>query len=77
MAGLPRTRRRSIHASRNLSRAHPAALRDLLRQPWTEPGVPSGLAAIGFGEAGSGKPDVADRSERVWMPALESTDQKV
>ena len=37
MAGLPRTRRRSIHASRNLSRAPPAALRDRLRQPWTEP----------------------------------------
>src|SRR5436190_20247059 len=34
---LPRTRRRSIHASRNLSRAPPASLRDRLRRPWTEP----------------------------------------
>ena len=33
----PRTRRRSIHASRNLSRAPSASLRDRLRRPWTEP----------------------------------------
>ena len=32
--GLPRTCRRSIHASRNLSRA---SLCDRLRRPWTEP----------------------------------------
>ena len=34
---LPRTRFRSIHASRNLSRAPSASLRDRLRRPWTEP----------------------------------------
>ena len=34
---LPRTRRRSIHASRNLYRAPAASLRDRLRRPWTEP----------------------------------------
>jgi hypothetical protein len=38
MCGWPsRTRRRSIHASRNLSRAPPASLRDRLRRAWTEP----------------------------------------
>jgi hypothetical protein len=37
VGGLPRTRRRSIHASRNLSRAPAASLRDRLRRPWTEP----------------------------------------
>ena len=34
---LPRTRRRSIHDSRNLSRAPAASLRDRLRRPLTEP----------------------------------------
>jgi hypothetical protein len=34
---LPRTRRRSVHASRNLSRAPAASLCDRLRRPWTEP----------------------------------------
>ena len=34
---LPRTRRRSFHASRNLSRAPAASLRDRLRRPLTEP----------------------------------------
>ena len=40
----PRTRRRSIHASRSLSRAPPASLRDRLRRPWTE-----NPSAVGFG----------------------------
>jgi hypothetical protein len=35
--GLPRTRRRSIHASRNLSRAPSASLLNRLRRPWTKP----------------------------------------
>jgi hypothetical protein len=34
---LPRTRRRSVHDSRNLSRAPLASLRDRLRRPLTEP----------------------------------------
>jgi hypothetical protein len=34
---LPRTRRRSVHDSRNLSRAPAASLRDRLRRPLTEP----------------------------------------
>ena len=37
VGGLPRTRRRSIHDSQNLSRAPAASLRDRLRRPWTEP----------------------------------------
>jgi hypothetical protein len=37
VGGLPRTRRRSVHDSRNLSRAPAASLRDRLRRPWTEP----------------------------------------
>jgi hypothetical protein len=37
VGALPRTHRRSIHASRNLSRAPAASLRDRLRRPWTEP----------------------------------------
>ena len=32
----PEPRRRSVHASRNLSRAPAASLRDRLRRPWTE-----------------------------------------
>jgi len=35
--GLPRTRRRSVHGSRNLSRVPAASLRDRLRRPLTEP----------------------------------------
>lgn len=35
--GLPRTRRRSFHDSRNLSRAPAASLRDRLCRPLTEP----------------------------------------
>jgi hypothetical protein len=37
VCGLPRTRRRSVHDSRNLSRAPLASLRDRLRRPLTEP----------------------------------------
>jgi hypothetical protein len=37
VGGLPRTRRRSVHDSRNLSRAPAASLRDRLRRPLTEP----------------------------------------
>ena len=37
VGGLPRTRRRSVHDSRNLSRAPTASLRDRLRRPLTEP----------------------------------------
>ena len=37
VGGLPRTRRRSVHDSRNLSRAPAASPRDRLRRPWTEP----------------------------------------
>ena len=37
MGGFPRTRRRSVHDSRNLSRAPAASLRDRLRRPLTEP----------------------------------------
>ena len=44
---LPRTRRRSIHASRNLSRAPSASLRDRLRRPRTEPSaVRSGSSRV-------------------------------
>jgi hypothetical protein len=34
---FPEPRRRTIHASRNLSRAPLASLSDRLRRPWTEP----------------------------------------
>src|SRR5439155_18010231 len=37
VGALPRTRRTSVHDSRNLSRAPPASLRDRLRRPLTEP----------------------------------------
>jgi hypothetical protein len=48
--GLPRTRRRSVHASRNLSGAPSASLRDRLRRPWTEPACRKVLQQSGSGE---------------------------
>jgi hypothetical protein len=61
----PRTRRRSVHDSRNLSRAPAASLRDRLRRPLTEPvcrmvrqlsgsgeGPGTGRGAAGLPEAG-------------------------
>jgi hypothetical protein len=54
---LPRTRRRSIHDSRNLaSRAPAASLRDRLRRPVTGARLPSGSAAIGFGGGAWARP---------------------
>jgi hypothetical protein len=50
---LPRTRRRSIHASRNLSKAPAASLRDRLRRPLTEPACRQVRQLSGSGE-GSG-----------------------
>jgi hypothetical protein len=50
VGGLPRTRHRCIHASRNLSRAPPASLRDRLRRPWTEPVCRQGWQQSGSGE---------------------------
>jgi hypothetical protein len=47
---LPRTRRRSVHASRNLSRAPSASLRDRLRRPWTEPACRTVRQQSGSGE---------------------------
>jgi hypothetical protein len=47
---LPRTRRRSIHASRNLSRAPLASLCDRLRRPWTEPACRQVRQLSGSGE---------------------------
>jgi hypothetical protein len=55
VGGLPRTRRRSVHDSRNLSRAPAASLRDRLRRPLTETRLPYGSAAIGFGGRGLGQ----------------------
>jgi hypothetical protein len=62
---LPRTRRRSVHDSRNPSRAPAASLRDRLRRPLTEPvcrmvrqlsgsgeGPGTGQGAAGLPEAG-------------------------
>jgi hypothetical protein len=54
VGGLPRTRRGSIHASRNLSRAPAASLRDRLRRPWTEPVCRQVRQQSGSGE-GSGQ----------------------
>ena len=51
---LPRTRRRSFHASRNLSRAPAASLRDRLRRPLTEPVCRQVRQQSGSGE-GSGQ----------------------
>ena len=47
---LPRTRRRSVHDSRNLSRAPAASLRDRLRRPLTEPVCRLVLQLSGSGE---------------------------
>ena len=58
--GLPRTRRRSVHASRNLSRAPAASLRDRLRRPWTEPVCRQVRQQSGSGE-GSGQDRVRSR----------------
>ena len=65
MGVLPRTRRRSVHGSRNLSRAPLASLCDRLRRPVTEPvcrmvrqlsgsgeGPGTGRGAAGLPEAG-------------------------
>ncbi len=48
--GLPRTRRRSIHAGRNLSGAPSASLCDRVRRPWTEPGCRQVRQQSGSGE---------------------------
>ena len=48
--GLPRTRRRSVHDSRNLSRAPAASLRDRLRRPLTEPACRQVRQQSGSGE---------------------------
>ena len=53
MRVLPRTRRRSVHDSRNLSRAPLASLRDRLRRPLTEPACRQVRQLSGSGE-GSG-----------------------
>ena len=50
VGGLPRTRRRSVHDSRNLSRAPPASLRDRLRRPLTEPACRQDRQLSGSGE---------------------------
>ena len=53
MGVLPRTRRRSVHDSQNLSRAPLASLRDRLRRPLTEPACRQVRQLSGSGE-GSG-----------------------
>ena len=50
MGVLPRTRRRSVHDSRNLSRAPAASLRDRLRRPLTEPACRQVRQQSGSGE---------------------------
>jgi hypothetical protein len=57
----PRTRRRSVHASRNLSRAPAASLRDRLRRPWTEPACRKVPQQSGSGE-GPGQDNGAARA---------------
>jgi hypothetical protein len=77
---LPRTRRRSIHDSRNLSRALAASLRDRLRRPLTEPACRTARQLSGSGE-GPGTGPGADalpetgremaartRTSRCWRP---------
>ena len=54
MGGLPQTRRRSVHDSRNLSRSPAASLRDRLRRPLTEPACRQVRQQSGLGE-GSGQ----------------------
>jgi hypothetical protein len=56
---LPRTRRRSIHDSRNLSRAPAASLRDRLRRPLTEPVCRQVRQLSGSGEGPGTGPDAA------------------
>jgi hypothetical protein len=62
---LPRTRRRSVHGSRNPSRAPAASLRDRLRHPLTEPacrmvrqlsGSGRGLRQDGRGQMAGNRP---------------------
>jgi hypothetical protein len=60
---LPRTRRRSIHDSRNLSRAPAASLRDRLRRPLTEPVCRQVRQQSGSGE-GPGQDRVRSRRRR-------------
>ena len=50
----PEPRRRSVYASRNLSRAPPSSLCDRLRRPWTEPVCRQVRQQSGSGE-GSGQ----------------------
>jgi hypothetical protein len=64
--GLPRTRRRSVHASRNLFRAPSASLRDRLRQPWTEPACRKVLQQSGSGEGPGQDNGAADALVKAW-----------
>jgi hypothetical protein len=72
----PRTRRWSIHASRNLSRAPSASLRDRLRRPWTEPACRKVSQQSGSGEGpgqhngAAGAPVQAWRRRRLAWPRL-------
>ena len=75
---LPRTRRRSMHAIPDLSRAPSASLRDRLRRPWTEPVCRQVRQQSGSGE-GSGqdprgplsgrRPDVGDEDQGITVPS--------
>jgi hypothetical protein len=56
----PRARRRSVHDSRNLSRAPAASLRDRLRRPLTEPACRQVRQLSGAGE-GPGQDQVLSR----------------
>src|SRR5262249_11538607 len=61
VGGLPRSRRRSVHASRNQSRAPAASLRDRLRRPLTEPACRQVRQQPGPGEGtGTGQGAVTD-----------------
>jgi hypothetical protein len=82
---LPRTRRRSVHDSRNLSRAPAASLRDRLRRPLTEPvcrqvwqlsGSGEGLGRTGRCHGARQRPDGGDEDQGVmvadrWEPRWE------
>ena len=72
VGGLPRTRRRSIHASRNLSRALSASLRDRLRRPWTEPVCRQVRQLSGSGE-GSGQDTPRSRRLTATVTATAAT----
>jgi hypothetical protein len=65
---LPRTRRRSVHDSRNLSRAPAASLRDRLRRPLTEPVCRMVRQLSGSGEGpGTGQGPVAGNRPEMAM----------